>query len=278
MSSFAAALAARFDADAARDLALATRRARALLAREDWVADLLAPIARRVADDPAYEPPMKVARSGGRVAAVLFDGPAARITASVAVPQPDAPVPATAIASGHVSVTRYVRAGGARLLRWRAGEAGPAQAMRKRSPQDGEVVVHDGRRVAQVALAGAAPTVTIAVQLRAEAAPLMREYAVADGRLLRSATTDDGAARTAMLLTLLRVSGRRDAGDQFAAATLSADRHHRWQAMREWLALDAAAALPRLAEMARRDAVPEVRAAAAVMRDRVEQRMSACRG
>jgi hypothetical protein len=278
VTPFAAALAARFDAEAARDLALATRRARELLLRGDWVADLLAPMAARIAIDPAYEPPMKVARGGGRVAAVLFDGPAARITASVAVPQPDAPVPATAIASGHVSVTRYVRAGGARLLRWRTGSAGPAQPMRTPSLRDGDVVVHDGRHAAQVALAGAAPTVTIAVQLRAAAGPLMREYAVADGRLLRSATTDDGASRTAMLLTLLRVTGRRDAGEQFAAATLAADRHHRWQAMREWLALDAAAALPRLVEMAQRDAHPDVRAAASVMRDRVEQRMSACRG
>jgi hypothetical protein len=47
--------------------------------------------------------------------------------------------------------------------------------------------------------------------------------------------------------------------------------------MREWLALDAAAAAPRLAEMACADLHAEVRAAAACMLPIVEQRLAAAR-
>jgi hypothetical protein len=79
-----------------------------------------------------------------------------------------------------------------------------------------------------------------------------------------------------MLLTLLRVSGRADAGDVFDAATHGPAPHARWSAMREWLALDADAAAPRLDAMAAGDPDPEVRDLARATRALVARRRVAC--
>ena len=65
-----------------------------------------------------------------------------------------------------------------------------------------------------------------------------------------------------MALTLLRHLGRTDAAPLFAEATQADDFALRWHAMRELVALDPAAALPRLTAMAAADPHPEVRRAA----------------
>jgi hypothetical protein len=66
-----------------------------------------------------------------------------------------------------------------------------------------------------------------------------------------------------MLLAFLRLAGRADAGPQFDAATRDPAFHLRWAAMREWLALDARAAMPRLEAMMVADPHVEIREAAA---------------
>src|SRR3546814_7484472 len=65
-----------------------------------------------------------------------------------------------------------------------------------------------------------------------------------------------------MALTLLRHLGRTDAAPLFAAETKAGDFAARWNAMREFVALDPAAAAPHLAVMAAGDPHPEVRRAA----------------
>ncbi len=66
-----------------------------------------------------------------------------------------------------------------------------------------------------------------------------------------------------------------DAGDRFEAATRDPAHFLRWGAMREWLALDVAAATPRLEEMAAGDPHPEVRAAARATLPLVARRIAA---
>lgn len=249
-------------------------RAVALLENDGLVAQLLAPLVAALAADPFFDPPFKVSRDAVRIGAALVDLPAARLSACVTSSLTLArQAPAqTVIVPGCLSVTRYVRAGGAMFRRWNAERAGndfcasaavPAREIDSLTPADGEVVIHDGRGTGYVTTGASSDIVAVSVLVRASPDPLMREYALADGRFVRATTTDDGASRGAMLLTLLRLSGRVDAGDLFEAASRDPGFHARWGAMREWLALDAGAALPRLAEMAEGDLHPEVRAAAA---------------
>ncbi|URW75650.1 hypothetical protein M9980_14200 [Sphingomonas donggukensis] len=275
------ALCASFAGAAATDLAHATRCAFEVLGDTGWVAAMLDPFVAALATDPLFEPPLRVTRDHGRVGAVLLDVPAARIAAAV-VTAGAASLPPVVVASGQVVVTHYVRAGGAMLHRWHAGPVAPEQAASPARAQpplplhDGDIHVHDGR-VGGHAVAGATATIaTLSVVLRAEAAPLVREFSSLDGRLLRVATTDDASSRAAMLRTLLRVSGRRDAAALFDDATRDPAPHVRWSAMREWLALDARAALPRLAALAERDGSPGVRAAATATLALVRERAVAC--
>jgi hypothetical protein len=119
---------------------------------------------------------------------------------------------------------------------------------------------------------GGGAAVTITAILHAGTAPQVREYRVSDGAPVRCGSTDEGASRAALMLAFLRASGRRDAGDVFAAATRAPAAHDRWNAMREWLALDADPAAHRLAEMAHDDPNAELRALAAATQALVEER------
>ena len=246
--------------------------ARALLGEVGWLDRLVSPMVRALRDDPLFEPPVKASRDALRTGMVLFEDAAAVVTASVL----DAGAPAMRrlppqlVVPGRVSHTRYLRGGGAWLHRWqadlpgrdwRAETAPPIVAQGRIALHDGDVVRHDGRQDAILVTGATSDVVSVTVTLRIGAAAWMREYDRAAGTLLRTATLDEGAARTGMLLTLLRESGRADAGECFDAASRDPAFFLRWDAMCEWLALDAGAAWPRLVEMAD-DPHPEVRAAA----------------
>ena len=91
----------------------------------------------------------------------------------------------------------------------------------------------------------------------------VRSYDIASGQLVRTASARRDSSFRQMALALLRSFGRTDAAPFFAAETRSEDFAARWSAMREFVALDPAAAHPHLASMAARDPHPEVRRAAA---------------
>lgn len=93
----------------------------------------------------------------------------------------------------------------------------------------------------------------------ADAARPIRAFDAHNGALIRTGTSDSGASRMLPLLQLPRLSGRARGGDVLATVTAHPDRMLRWAAMREWLALDAHSALPRLEEMAHEDSDPGVR-------------------
>lgn len=265
----------------------AERAARALLADDGWVGDLLAPLVKALADDPWFEPPFRVNRDALRIGAVLFESPAVSITATILSADALAalPPPRSVVVPGRLTLTRYVRSGGARLRLWDAvaaaagdvyaANAGRCVAAPSIDLADGAVVRLDGRTQGHLLEGARADVVTLGATIRAATAPFMREYDIATGALIRTATNDDRAARTQMLLGYLRLAARRDAAAMFDAATRDPAFFLRWAAMREWLAVDAGAAVPRLREMAAGDPNAEVRTAAAATLPLVERRRAA---
>lgn len=279
------ALDARFADCPADDPGPAMERAIALLRDSDWAEALLEPLAAALAADPLFEPPLRANRDAMRIGMALFDCAAVSLAAyrTSADAMRRRPTPETVSFSGRLAVTRYVRAGEATLRRWRTESAGlafraDAAPLCHEEPvlslADDDVVIMDGHREAHLLAGAARDVVTLVATIRAGAAPLIREHAIADGRLLRVASGDDRTSRTEILLGFLRLAGRADAGPQFEEATHDSAFHLRWAAMREWLRLDARAALPRLEAMAARDPHAEIRDAATrtlpVVRARLE--------
>ena len=269
------ALTARFDAIEPGDAEGAAAAAVGLLTDTGWLAALLAPLSAALAKDPAFEPPLRVQRDPLRIGAVLFDHPAVSIAATTlsADALARAPAPRTVVMSGRLAVVRYHRAGGAYWRCWQtrpvgadftAAAAPPCRPLPDQLLADGAVIRRDGRVSGGMLADAHGDVTTLTATIAYAPAPMMREFAIADGALVRVATLDRAESRTEILLTLLRLSGRNDAGDRFDDASRSASFHLRWAAMREWLALDLAAALPRLRAMAESDPHDEVRAAAKV--------------
>ena len=284
-------LAERFAGLGEDDVGEIAHRAHDLLEDDDWTRALLAPGIAALAEDPWAQPPLAISRDPLRTGAVFFDAGCVVLTASVAAADALAalPPPASVIVPGRLAIVRYVQSGGARLHLWRAAAAGaefgaadaaPAVPLGSLPLGDGVVLRLDGRTRGWWLSGAAADVVTLTATIRAGQAPLMREYAVPSGAFLRCATLDERAARAQMLLTFLRVAGRRDAADRFDAVSRDATPFLRWSAMREWLALDALAALPRLGEMAQADPSVEVRTVARDTLALVEARRAErqCRG
>jgi hypothetical protein len=277
-------VAAQFAGLATGDAVAVAAAAERLFATTDWLEALLAPLIDALAADDAFEPPLRVARDLLRTGAIVYDD--ARVTIAATVMSATAlatqPAPLTLVVPGRMSVVRYVKAGGARLRHWYAGPVAadfetlpPAVACDDRMLADGMVVRHDGRVDGHMVADATGDMVTLTATIRDDAAPYMREYAIDGGALVRAAPLDDDASRTQMLLTLLRLSRRADAGDLFEAATRDATFALRWAAMREWLALDVARALPRLRAMAAGDPHIAVRDAARQTLALVETKVAA---
>ena len=257
-----------------------------LFSDSGWVGALIAPLIAALAEDPWFEPPFRVARDGLRIGTVLFETATVSIAATVLSADALAAArdPHTVAIPGRVTVTRYVRAGNARLRRWEAepmrvdfsaASAKPCESLPDLRLADDDVVRSDGRTQGHVIADATSDVVTLSATLRAQTLPYAREYAIDSGALVRVATNDDRASRTQMLLAYLRLAGRRGSEACFAAASRDPAFFLRWAAMREWLASDAGAALPRLREMAASDPNAEVRAAAKATLAMIEQRIAA---
>lgn len=259
-------------------------RAIAFLTDPDRVEAVLAPLVEALRADPWFEPPFKVSRDRLRTGAVLLDSPMVTISATVTCADElnRLPMPATVVVPGRVTLTRYVRGGWARMRIWRAEPAGtdfsaaaaaPAAEVAARVIDDGMLVRQDGRTTGHLLTRAESDIVALTATIKPGAAPLMREYAVADGAFVRAACADDSASRIEMLLTFLRVSERADAGTMFDSASRHPAFHLRWAAMREWLMLDGRTARNRLAELAARDPNAEIRAAASATLPALDRRL-----
>ncbi len=202
---------------------------------------------------------------------------------------PPAPTTSAVFTAGH-GLVRVVRAGGASADHYRvalsdaeragiflASAAAPCRFAGRQMLTDTSLLRVD-QSCESFNLVGASGDIVL-LQLYVHSPSLlpMREYDIASGRLVRAAAPDRGSSFRLMNLALLRALGRRDAAPVFAAAAAQGDFSARWQAMRELIALDTAAALPHLAAMAADDPHPEVRRAAASALDMIHSRMAASR-
>jgi len=270
-------IAARFDGLTDADAVL--EQARALLADSGWIAGLIAPLVDALRADPWFDPALRITRDAMRTAVVLADLPAMSLTASVTSAAALARLdpPETVVLSGRRALTLYVRGGQAQVRQWRLADTEPRRCVEieRHVFSDGDLIEQDGRREGRLIVAATGDVVAVTATAKSGADPLLHEFAIADGRLIRSATADDRSSRAELLLGLLRASGRNDAADSFDAMTRDPAFHLRWAAMREWLMLDARAARPRLAEMAATDPDPGVQAAAAQTLDRLDARLAA---
>ena len=283
------ALRCRFAGLAPDDVEGVAAQATDLFGDDSWVGTVIRPLIEALAGDPWIEPPLRISRDGVRTGAILLETPLVTITASVL--SADAlralPLPRSVVVPGRLMIVRYVRGGGARLRLWHPGAAADDGRETATAPQcrplgvlplaDGVVLRLDGRTRGWLIERAESDVVMLSASVRIGAAAVMRDYALPGGELLRSATLDDGAARTQMLLTLLRLSGRSDASEAFEAATNDDAVFLRWAAMREWIALDARSALPRLTDMAQGDANRDVRSAAAATLAMIERRGATAR-
>lgn len=256
--------------------------ARSLVEDAGWVAAMLAPSIARLRDDPLSEPPFKSRGDALRTGMVLAQTPVASVTMAAIDPLAPAArvMPDTVVVGGRVSWTHYLRGGETRLWRWRAdpvdaqwhgGIAAPARPLGVRPLADGAVVRIDGRTDGMLLADPAAEILSVTITLRPGAAPFLREYDRRSGALVRVAMPDDDAACSSMLLTLLGELGQGGA-ELFDALSHDPAFFVRWDAMREWLAADAGAALPRLRAMTA-DPHPDVRAAACTMVPLIDARL-----
>lgn len=257
--------------------------AEALLRDADWVQRLLAPLLPELLAEPWFEPPLRASRDAMRTGVVLYSHPTVAITASVtdAATLRRQPPARTVVAAGRLSVAHYVRGGDAVVRRWHApaadgdftgDAAGPCQPLSPIALFDGLTLRSDGRDTATLIDRAVSDVVAITATVRIGAAQMMREFDRATGAPLRAATLDDGASRSQLLLGLLRLASPGQAAPGYEAATRDPAFFLRWQAVREWLARDARAAAPRLAEMAASDPNAEVRAAARATLPLLERR------
>ncbi len=259
--------------------------ARSLLNDADWIEDLLAALIDALHRDPWFEPPFKVSRDSLRTGIVLLDCDAVSIAATVtsaAVLNRLTP-PASVVMPGRITLIRYIRGGNAWMRRWRAdiapadfraADAAPCREHEPRILTDGMLIRQDGRSDGHLIVQAEHDIVAVTATIKPGASPLMREYAVADGRFMRAASADDTASRIEMLLTFLRVSGRADAAESFEAASRHPAFHVRWAAMREWLMLDARTAHPHLVRMRNSDPNAEIRGAAAATLHILDRRLA----
>ncbi len=233
----AAALAVRF-ADVA-SLTTAEAAARTLLEDGEWIATLPAP-----GDLPSGD-----RRDRAWTGVVLLNTPAVRVTMAVVDHRSAAAraLSATVVVGGQVFWTRYLRAGQARLWRWRAdrvdpqwhgGTAEPARPLSVQPLTDGAIVRIDGRRDAMLLLDPVTDIVSVTVSLRHDAAPFLREYDRVGGGLVRLATPGDGAGAGTSLPTLLHDMRH---GDSTASGVMARDPalFGGSDAIRAWLASDA---------------------------------------
>ena len=244
----------------------------ALLCQDGWTEALLARISTEMRADPYFEPPFIALQNDVQTGLVLLDDRRVGISLGVApldrlAARKLGPRGRTAIAfSGHASVIRVLRGGGARLSFWDAPAPGMDFTGTGRCTfagehvlTDGELLRIDGRTRSFVIERASGDVVLLQATIRTGAAPFLVEYDSATLDCIAIGAADEQASRIQMLASLIGALGRRDAGPALAQAAASPHGFVRWHAMREWLALDAAAALPALATMAADDPHPQVR-------------------
>lgn len=259
-------------ADASPEIAIAALMP--WLSDTGWLRERLAAATGLLAADPFARPPLRPV-GGGEGAGGLILAERGAIRLSLQLHPAGTPSSTAALFIPGRSAFRILADGGA-AVRFHevavsadeeAGVFTAAGAARCRTgpPRalvDGECWILDTARQA-FTLSGATRDIVI-LELSAQPPSSLpiRSYDNASGRLLHVSASRRDSSFCQMALALLRMFGRADAAPLFVTATGSGDFAARWLALRDLIALDAAAAYPCVVRMAEDDPHPEVRHAA----------------
>lgn len=251
--------------------------ARTFLLSEDAVGEALELMIGAALRDPFFRPPVRSGLSEIQAGLLLIDRPALSVylsiasAAGIAEKRLDRNGPASIAFTGLRSVFRFLRAGRATLSLWESPDITPSfsaetsgrcRLLERRAISDGDLIELDGRRQGFVIEQAQSDIVYLQASTPLGSAPLAVEYDSQTLRFAGASSSGELSSRIQLMLSLLRTLDRQDSAPFFSEMAVGPNFFDRWHAMREFLALDAAQALPCLREMARRDPHPEVRAAA----------------
>ncbi len=117
----------------------------------------------------------------------------------------------------------------------------------------------DERRLAVQIAPQECPILLLRARIEMSPPSPLRRYALETGALVGTVQSDEGFARSAMLLSVLRAAGARDSIPVMIDMLAHHNAGERWTAMRELLALDARTGWPHLEIMASSDPEPNLR-------------------
>ncbi len=245
------------------------------LADRRWLTCLLDLAAAALMADPTCEPALRVIRTPVMSGMILADTGYVALAALVidhrALADANARKDATiSYAGGGHSITAMVKAAGciAEHHCWHADPAAPGGmrsmlATRQVLADGAQLLCDDALSALRLVPQPEGGDITmIRVTIRTPGTAPVREFCAETGRLLRQASSDEAASRAQMMLTMLRHSGHAGTAAALAEASHHEGADTRWHAMREWLACDVPAALPRLMAMAQTDPDAPLREAA----------------
>jgi hypothetical protein len=269
----------------AHDAPSVARAIEAVFRDESWIASMLGGLIGAMRRDPFFDPPFRVVSSDVHNGLGIFEDDNVTIAAGVShagqlAAKKGGPRGPTSINfTGHVSLLKFLSAGGARMSFWEAPEirhdfsaatAGRCTRTGERLIEDGEIVTVDGRYQSYVVEHARSNLVILQASIKRDQAPLRVEYDSASGAYVGCSAGGDGVSRIQMMTTLLR---KLDCGGAFEAVAAFLDHPDffvRWHVMRELFGIDAGAALPHLKRMAARDPHPDARHAARALLDRLD--------
>lgn len=252
--------------------------AQAFVATPGAIAEVVGMLIAAAAEDPYFRPDLGLMSSAVHSGLLLIDHPALHLTLglmsadAIAAKRAERRGGASLVFTGRRMAFHFIKSGGATLSLWEAPGIGPGftaedsgrcRLARRILIEDGQRIDINGLSDAFVVEAAERDIVFVCAETSLGAGPLSVEYDWGTRRFVGASSTDEASSRTQMMLALLRIMDRRDALPLFREMLRSEHFYARWQAMREFLALDAVAALPHLREMAAADPHREVRLAAA---------------
>lgn len=281
-------LFAAIDAVASLPPAEATRRLMPWLADTRWLSARMTAATAMLGAEPFARPPLRIVGGGtGTGGIVLAERGAVRLTLRL-YPVEAAAAPTTALfVPGHAAL-RILAPGGAELRchhvavseaeeagAFTAATASPCRSDALRPLVPGETLCFDTARTSFTIERQRGDLLMLELAVQPPSRLPIRAYDIATGRLVHVAASRRDSSFRQMALALLRTLGRPDAAPLFVAETRADDFAARWNAMRELIALDPAAARLHLAAMAASDPHPEVRAAAAATAAMLQPREAA---
>jgi hypothetical protein len=251
--------------------------ARGFMDREDDIAELIGSLVAGSGSDPFFRPPFHPMTGEIHSGLLLFHNADLSIALGVSgldmlAARKAGPRGATSIGfTGVPTLFRYLKAGGATLSFWEAppitdvfaaARAGKCRFVGRRRIEDGEEILIDGRYQSFVVEHVSSDMLYFQAAIRFGAGPLAVEYDSKTLSFIGATSTDEANSRVQMMISMLRTMERGDSLPLIEEALRSPNFYTRWHVMREFLAMDAEAALPALRRMAANDPHPEVRVAA----------------